>query len=57
MKVKCENIVTCGNYNCFWNDHSACCHSIVSLGPDGKCSLIKPKTEKPKTDKIEPNKF
>lgn len=43
MKMKCENIVTCGNYNCELNCEGACIHTVVALDGDGKCVMYKPK--------------
>ena len=43
MKMKCENIVTCGNYNCALNFEGACIHMVVALDGDGKCVMCKPK--------------
>lgn len=45
MKMKCENIVTCGNYNCALNFNGACIHTVVALNGDGKCVMYKPKAE------------
>ena len=56
MKVNCENIVRCGNYNCYYNSDSYCCSGIVvALDANGKCALVRPKTIKAET-KTEPNK-
>lgn len=43
MKMKCENIVTCGNYNCELNYSGACIRTVVALDGDGKCVMCKPK--------------
>lgn len=43
MKVKCENIVVCGNYNCIHNRETRCVKTIISLGQDGQCALCQPK--------------
>ena len=43
MKMKCENIVTCGNYNCELNCEGACIRTVVALDGDGKCIMYKPK--------------
>lgn len=43
MKMKCENIVTCGNYNCELNIDGACIRTVVALDSDGKCVMCKPK--------------
>lgn len=45
MKMKCENIVTCGNYNCELNYDGACIRTVVALDGDGKCVMCKPKTK------------
>lgn len=56
MKVSCENIVRCGNYNCYYNRDSYCCSGIVvALDANGKCAMVRPKTIKAET-KSEPNK-
>ena len=43
MKMKCENILTCGNYNCELNCEGACIRTVVALDGDGKCVMCKPK--------------
>ena len=53
MKIKCENIVTCGNYNCELNYDGACIRTVVALDGDGKCVMCKPKT---KLAEAKPNK-
>jgi hypothetical protein len=45
MKMKCENIVTCGNYNCGLNCEGACIRTVVALDGDGKCVMYKPKNK------------
>jgi hypothetical protein len=45
MKMKCENIVTCGNYNCALNYDGACIRTVVALDNDGKCVMYKPKAK------------
>lgn len=53
MKVKCENIVVCGNYNCIHNCETLCVKTIISLDQNGQCALcqLKPKPkEYVKTD-------
>lgn len=45
MKMKCENIVTCGNYNCALNYDGACIRTVVALDNDSKCVMYKPKTK------------
>lgn len=43
MKIKCENIVRCGNYNCCHNnDGYYCVRAVVALDAAGKCAFIKP---------------
>jgi hypothetical protein len=51
MKIKCENVVACGNYKCARNYDGACIHSVVALDADGKCVLFEPLEllEKPQT--------
>ena len=44
MKIKCENVIICGNYGCAWNCNCRCVHDVVALDANGKCSLEKPKT-------------
>lgn len=53
MKMKCENIVTCGNYNCGLNYDGACIRTVVALDGNGKCVMCKPKTNPAET---KPNK-
>ena len=56
MKVKCENVVRCGNYNCCHNCYGRYCSEVVvALDADGKCALMRPKTIKAET-KSELNK-
>ena len=45
MKMKCENIVTCGNYNCELNYDGACIRTVVALDGAGKCVMCKPKSK------------
>jgi hypothetical protein len=45
MKMKCENIVTCGNYNCGLNYDGACIRTVIALDSDGKCVMYKPKNK------------
>ena len=58
MKIKCENVVVCGNYNCSLNCEGACIRSVVALDGNGKCAMCKPKhyvkTDTPAQNK--PNK-
>ena len=43
MRIKCENVVVCGNYNCSLNCEGACVRSVVALDGQGKCAMCKPK--------------
>lgn len=43
MKIKCENVVVCGNYDCSLNCEGACIRSVVALDGEGKCAMCKPK--------------
>jgi len=43
MKIKCENVIICGNYRCAWNCDCRCGHDVVALDANGKCSLEKPR--------------
>lgn len=52
MKVKCENLVVCGNYNCERNSEGYCIHRAIALDASGKCVLEKPK----RMIKVNPNK-
>ena len=54
MKMKCENIVTCGNYNCALNCEGACIRTVVALGCDGKCVMYKPKAKPAETKTNKP---
>ena len=49
MKIKCENIIVCGNYNCAWNCCGSCGQNVVAIDTNGKCTLVKPKST-PKDD-------
>lgn len=52
MKIKCENVVVCGNYKCGLNLDGACIHTVIALDADGKCAMRKPNNravEKAKT--------
>ena len=42
MKIKCENVVACGNYRCARNYEGACIHTVVALDTYGKCVLFEP---------------
>jgi hypothetical protein len=46
MKIKCENVVACGNYKCELNLDGACIRTVIALDADGKCVLFK-SLEKP----------
>lgn len=52
MKIKCENVVVCGNYDCSLNCEGACIRSVVALDSEGKCAMCKPK----RMIKANPNK-
>ena len=42
MKIKCENILRCGNYNCVHNlTGYSCNHVVVALDENGKCALMR----------------
>ena len=43
MKIKCENLVVYGNYNCGRNSEGYCIHRAIALDASGKCVLEKPK--------------
>ena len=37
MKIKCKNVVRCGNYNCCHNDDGYyCAKSVIALDASGK---------------------
>lgn len=42
MKIKCEYIVVCGNYNCEHNSYSRCIRDVIALDANGQCALCKP---------------
>ena len=43
MKIKCENIVRCGNYNCCHNSEGYFCNrKVVALDVTGSCAFYKP---------------
>lgn len=49
MKVKCENLVRCGNFNCIHNyDGYHCKNIVISLDSTGACAFRKPKPAKTK---------
>ena len=54
MRVKCENVIVCGNYNCVWNHECRCGHDVIALDATGKCALAKPRPVKPEASA--PNK-
>ena len=56
MKIKCENVIVCGNYGCVWNHDGRCGQDVVALDVNGKCALVKPKPV-PKDTAVAPNKF
>ena len=56
MKIKCENVIVCGNYGCAWNCDGRCGQDVVALDANGKCALVKPKPV-PKDTAVAPNKF
>lgn len=43
MKIKCENVVACGNYNCVHNTEAHCVRKVVALDASGKCVLFNQK--------------
>ena len=56
MKIKCENVIVCGNYNCVWNCGGRCGgQDVIALDGSGKCVLAKPKPV-PKDTTVAPNK-
>ncbi len=55
MKVKCENVVVCGNYKCELNVDGACVRTVIALDADGKCSLFRQKEKAVKAEKSAPN--
>lgn len=49
MKIKCENLVRCGNSNCIHNQDGYYCRNIVvSLDATGTCAFCKSKPVKTK---------
>lgn len=43
MKITCDSIVRCGNWDCYHNrDGSQCTLVVVSIGADGKCAMCHP---------------
>ena len=57
MRIKCENILFCGNYQCGWNCDGRCGHDVVALDATGKCTLEKPKVTVKNEDRPAQNKF
>ena len=46
MKVKCENVVRCGNRNCIHNtDGYYCRNTVISLDASGVCAFRNSKPE------------
>ena len=45
MNMKCENIVSCGNYNCELNYDGVCIRTVIALDGNGKCVMCKPKAK------------
>ena len=43
MKIKCENLVICGNYNCRHNCEGRCFSTAMALDATGKCVVAQPK--------------
>ena len=41
MKVKCNKIVSCGNYACVFNQAGECSHDVISINTNGHCALCK----------------
>ena len=39
MKIKCENVVICGNYDCSLNCEGACIRNVVALDANGNRRL------------------
>ena len=39
MKIKCENVVVCGNYKCTLNQDGKCIRAVVALDTTGKCNM------------------
>lgn len=57
MKIKCENVIICGNYRCAWNCGCRCSHDVVALDANGKCSLEAPEVTVKNEDCPAQNKF
>ena len=55
MKIKCENVIICGNYKRAWNCDCRCGHDVVALDATGKCSLEKPRASKTAADPVGKN--
>lgn len=43
MKIKCENVVICGNYDCAMNFDGKCPRTVIALGSDGRCTMYRTK--------------
>ena len=57
MKIKCNKIVSCGNYECVFNQAGECSHDIISINANGQCALCKLKpVPKDNGGKPAPNK-
>ena len=41
MKIKCENVVVCGNYKCTLNQDGKCVRAVVALDTTGKCNMAR----------------
>lgn len=41
MKIKCENVVVCGNYKCTLNQDGSCVRTVVALDAMGKCNMAR----------------
>lgn len=41
MKIKCENVVVCGNYKCLINKEGKCIRTVVALDTTGKCGMVR----------------
>ena len=59
MKIKCENVVRCGNRNCIHNiDGYYCRNIVISLDTSGACAFRNSKPERSKTNpNPNPNPF
>ena len=41
MKIKCDKIVSCGNYECVFNHAGTCLHDVISINATGQCAQCK----------------